>query len=410
MKNCFINVNMRVILLGQITSNIAYYSFLPFLSFYLTDMNFSAAEIGYLISYRSIANVIGVVIGGILADRMHQQRVMVFCLSITSCIYLILLYISDYSTYCILLTIIGFLSGVSYPCESVLIMNNTTDENRAAIFSILRVIINIAASIAPILAVNVFIKYHALTFIILSLLNIIYVGAILIFFRGHVENMVVNKKISDAILHEINGIKTIFKDYNFLILIIAFTLSTVGTCFIETTLPLYLNIYYLKAEYLYSCILLLNTWMVILLQIPMARFCKFFGYTKSAILGQILVSISIAFLTLINNSVGLVITFIIFTMGEILISPGATLLIVDNCSSNNMGKYLSIGKLRLYLAFPISSSLGGYLLNLKMDRGFLYMYALFALGGACLLLIIMNRINDSSVNILRSKVCDNGEF
>lgn len=399
-----ININMRVILLGQVTNNIVYYSFLPFLSFYLSGMNFSVAQVGFLISYRSMANVIGVIIGGILADRTRQQRVMVVCLSIVSCIYLSLSSISNYSNYCILLSLVGFLSGVSYPCESVLIMRNTTNENRAEVFAIIRVVLNISASVAPILAVNVFIKYHVLTFIILALLNVVYVASILMFFRSDDEHQTVDEKISDAILHEVSGIITIFKDFKFLLLIIAFTLSTIATYSIETTLPLYLNIYYYNAEYLYSIIILLNTWMVILLQIPLARFSKFVSYTKSAILGQILVGISFIFLTLIHKPVVLVSSFIIFTIGEILISPGATLLIVDNCSSNNMGKYLSIGKLRLFLALPISSSLGGYLLNLKMDRGFLYMYAIFAIGGASVLLLIMNKINDSSVNLKMSKV------
>ncbi|APT75181.1 hypothetical protein XO10_01380 [Marinitoga sp. 1135] len=383
-------------MLGQITNNIVYYSFLPFLSFYLSG-TFNVSQIGFMISYRSISNISGILIGGGLADRVRPEKVMVICLTGASCIYFCLAFINNYIMYSILLSTIGFLSGISYPCESVLIMRNTNSKNRAEVFAIIRVILNISASIAPILAVKIFIKYHIITFSILALLNIIYVISIIAFFKGNDINQIKNGKILDTFLDEIWGIIKIFKDYKFLLLIMAFTLSTVATYSIETTLPLYLNIYYHNAEYLYSFIILLNTWLVILLQIPLSKFSKFITYTKSAILGQLLVGISFIFLALIHNSVGLIIIFIVFTIGEILISPGATLLIVDNCSSNNTGKYLSIGKLRLFLALPISSSIGGYLLNLKMDKTFLYMYGLFAFSGATLLFFLINKINDSSV-------------
>lgn len=394
----FINENMKVILLGQLITNIAYFAIIPFLSFYFTNSFFDIGQVGKLITYRALFNVIGIIIGGIIADNFSTKKVVVISLSTMVIFFLILIYSQDYLVYLTILSGIGLLYGISYPSESIMIMNNSNDENRATIFAILRVLINISACLAPILLVQFFDRLKLITFFIFAMLYLIYVLFIVLFYHEK-EDLVVNQKIEirKLLKKEVSNIYNICKDFNFIFILFSLTLSTVSTFFISTTLALYLKLNVQdNPEEIYKLIVILNTWLVIFFQIPISSLSIKLTYTKAAILGQFLVSISFIILLLNDSYLVFFTSFVILTLGEMFISPGAMLLVIDNCKNNNLGKYLSIGKLRIFLALPLSSALGSYFLSKKSEELLLIILSVISFIGGIILIIIRNKIKDSS--------------
>ena len=188
----------------------------------------------------------------------------------------------------------------------------------------------------------------------------------------------------------------VFKDYKFLLLVFALTSTMIPLYFTESTLPLMLQKNHDNAQYIFGTIVTITTLMSIILQIFISKFSKRFGYIKSIILGQFLTILVFIVIPILKNDISLIGIFMILSIGEMLTSLSSNLLIVDNCKEGNIGKYMSIGKLRVFLALSISAAIGGYFINNNAIQMCMLTYSGLSLFGIVTLFLLKNSINDTS--------------
>ena len=188
----------------------------------------------------------------------------------------------------------------------------------------------------------------------------------------------------------------VFKDYKFLLLVFALTSTMIPLYFTESTLPLMLQKNHDNAQYIFGTIVTITTLMSIILQIFISKFSKRFGYIKSIILGQFLTILVFIVIPILKNDISLNGIFMILSIGEMLTSLSSNLLIVDNCKEGNIGKYMSIGKLRVFLALSISAAIGGYFINNNAIQMCMLTYSGLSLFGILNVFLLKNSINDTS--------------
>ena len=188
----------------------------------------------------------------------------------------------------------------------------------------------------------------------------------------------------------------VFKDYKFLLLVFALTSTMIPLYFTESTLPLMLQKNHNNAQYIFGTIVTITTLMSIILQIFISKFSKRFGYIKSIILGQFLTILVFIVIPILKNDISLIGIFMILSICEMLTSLSSNLLIVDNCKEGNIGKYMSIGKLRVFLALSISAVIGGYFINNNAIQMCMLTYSGLSLFGIVTLFLLKNSINDTS--------------
>ena len=349
-----LNKNLKILFLGRFFGNIIFFTLIPFLAFYLDSFTLNTKEIGDFLIYRSIFYILGLFIGGSICEIFNKKKFVFILLLIISFLYFLLSFNNSYNVFFYVLLTIGFLSGLIFGSENVILIESTNNENRAEIFSFLNIILNITATISPPLTTNIFLNNKNLAFFIFGLLNMLY--SFLFLMINYDNSKIIKKNLKDELLLYLN----IFKDFKFILIFFSFILSSICYCFITTTLPLILKKIYLNPQNIFGIIMMINTIIVIILQFPMSKIIKKIGNIKSVIFSQFIVFSFFIIIKNIDNIYFLYFSIVILSIGEIFKSISENLIIIDNFEKEKIGKYMSLYKICNLISIPISTFIGTY--------------------------------------------------
>lgn len=296
----------------------------------------------------------GLFIGGSICEIFNKKKFVFILLLIISFLYFLLSFNNNYNVFFYVLLTIGFLSGLIFGSENVILIESTNNENRAEIFSFLNIILNITATISPPLTTNIFLNNKNLAFFIFGLLNILY--SFLFLMINYDNSKIIKKNLKDELLLYLN----IFKDFKFILIFFSFILSSICYCFITTTLPLILKKIYLNPQNIFGIIMMINTIIVIILQFPMSKIIKKIGNIKSVIFSQFIVFSFFIIIKNIDNIYFLYFSIVILSIGEIFKSISENLIIIDNFEKEKIGEYMSLYKICNLISIPISTFIGTY--------------------------------------------------
>ncbi|CAI6277151.1 hypothetical protein NRS6167_11965 [Bacillus subtilis] len=111
------------------------------------------------------------------------------------------------------------------------------------------------------------------------------------------------------------------KDHLFTIALVGITLCTFGYSQFSSTFPQYMaqNPLIGNGTKLYGLMLTLNAIVVLATQFPIVHFAKRFSPLRSLMLGNVMVSVSMAIFTISHGVSSLVIIVVTFTIGEVLL-------------------------------------------------------------------------------------------
>ena len=349
-----LNKNLKILFLGRFFGNIIFFTLIPFLAFYLDSFTLNTKEIGDFLIYRSIFYILGLFIGGSICEIFNKKKFVFILLLIISFLYFLLSFNNNYNVFFYVLLTIGFLSGLIFGSENVILIESTNNENRAEIFSFLNIILNITATISPPLTTNIFLNNKNLAFFIFGLLNMLY--SFLFLMINYDNSKIIKKNLKDELLLYLN----IFKDFKFILIFFSFILSSICYCFITTTLPLILKKIYLNPQNIFGIIMMINTIIVIILQFPMSKIIKKIGNIKSVIFSQFIVFSFFIIIKNIDNIYFLYFSIFILSIGEIFKSISENLIIIDNFEKEKIGEYTSLYKICNLISIPISTFIGTY--------------------------------------------------
>jgi len=158
-------VSVYVVFIARIVNSLGNFVF-PFLSLFLTTkLGLSKAETGFFIMLASTVHVPGSMLGGKLSDHMGRKLVVVggMTLSALSLVPCALLGISPLVPWLVLAA--GFFMALSAPAQSAMITDLTTPDTRKATFSLLYLGHNIGFAVGPMIAGFLFRSHLPLLFL-----------------------------------------------------------------------------------------------------------------------------------------------------------------------------------------------------------------------------------------------------
>ena len=141
-----------VLVLATFIDRLGGFLLFPFFAVYLIDhFNVTIIEVGFMFSIFAFGSIIGSTIGGALTDKYGRRSMLVFGL-ISSGIGSILMGIVDelYLFFLIAL-VLGVLGDLGGPARQAMVVDLLSEDRRADGFGLLRVAVNLAAVIGPIL-------------------------------------------------------------------------------------------------------------------------------------------------------------------------------------------------------------------------------------------------------------------
>lgn len=143
---------VRAILLGIFVSRIGAFV-QTFLVLFLTHRGFSKIEAGTALGAYGIGAVIGVLIGGILADWLGARRATLVSMIGSGVLLIAVLYVKNYPTLLVTVILVATVAQFYRPASAALLSELTPQHRQVMIFAIYRLAFNLGTTIAPLVGV-----------------------------------------------------------------------------------------------------------------------------------------------------------------------------------------------------------------------------------------------------------------
>ncbi|TYA57541.1 MDR family MFS transporter [Formosa maritima] len=323
---------------------------IPFLSLYLTkDLNFTLAEVGWVMSAFGLGSVIGSWLGGKLTDRIGYYKVMVRSLLTTGFLFIGLQYLNTFSSFCLGIFVIMIVADMFRPAMFVALSAYSKPENKTRSVTLIRLAINLGFSAGPAVGglIITTISYGGLFWVdgITCILATILLIKVLNPKKARTLDTVINKNPQSA-----------YKDKAFWIFLASMTLF--GIIFLQyfSTMPLYYKDIHSLSEFEIGLLLGLNGFFIFVLEMPLIKWLEHTKYTKPGLMifGAILTVLSFLVLNMTSWVGVLIIGMLLMTIGEMIAFPFSNAFAMQRAKKGNQGEYMAL----YTISFSISHIFG----------------------------------------------------
>ncbi|MER5266444.1 MFS transporter [Actinosynnema sp. NPDC002837] len=127
-----------------------------FLVLFLTARGFSAGQAATALGVYGVGNVIGVLVGGALADRLGARNSTVLSMGGAAVLTAALLYLPDYALLVGAVAVLGAVSQVYRPASATLLSELTPDDRQVMVFAMYRFGLNLGTTAAPLIGFGLY--------------------------------------------------------------------------------------------------------------------------------------------------------------------------------------------------------------------------------------------------------------
>jgi predicted MFS family arabinose efflux permease len=120
-----------------------------FLTIYLTQqLGFDLRSAGYVLVFYGIGTIGGLYVGGWLTDKIGYKQVQMWSLILAGASFIATMYVRDFWAMCTMTFLFAFFGDAFRPANQVAIRMNSDEATRTRAFSLMRIAVNLAISVA----------------------------------------------------------------------------------------------------------------------------------------------------------------------------------------------------------------------------------------------------------------------
>lgn len=346
---------------GRVISATGFSIVMPFLAIHLNrDLDLSMGQVGTVFLVMAVAGAFGQILGGEMADRLGRKPVMWTSMGFRGLVFLVL-FLSLLSVHNIwliagLLVVSSVLGSLFEPASNAMVADIVGPGRRMEAYSLLRVGQNVGWTLGPLLS----------GFLIMFL-PFSYLFAVAAITCG-VVTLVVLLKVSEPARSQgphdkfhPRDLLNIWHNKVFLI----FCLATLPLGIVMGQMSSTFSVFCVEdagineagVGYLYA----LNGVMVVALQFPMARYINHYRMPFVLAMGTLLYAVGYFVLGLASFAWILVLSMIITTLGENVVSPSSTNLVASLSPENERGRYMGAYGIFASFGWSLGPAVGGVL-------------------------------------------------
>ena len=323
---------------------------IPFLSLYLTtDLNFTLAQVGWIMTAFGMGSVFGSWLGGKLTDKIGYYKVMVRSLLTTGILFIGLQFLNTFITICLGIFLIMLVADMFRPAMFVAMSAYSKPENKTRSVTLIRLAINLGFSAGPALGglIITTMSYGGLFWVdgITCILATLLLIKVLHPKKAKTLDTVVNENPESA-----------YKDKAFWIFLASMTLF--GIIFLQyfSTMPIYYKDVHSLSELEIGLLLGLNGAFIFVLEMPLIKWLENSKYSKAflMLIGAALTALSFLVLNLTSWIGVLLIGMLFMTVGEMIAFPFSNAFAMERAKKGNQGEYMAL----YTIAFSISHIFG----------------------------------------------------
>jgi predicted MFS family arabinose efflux permease len=327
---------------------------IPFLSLYLTkDLNFTLAEVGWVMTSFGLGSVVGSWLGGKLTDKIGSYKVMVRSLLTTGILFIGLQYLNTFTSFCFGIFVIMLVADMFRPAMFVALSAYSKPENKTRSVTLIRLAINLGFSAGPAIG--------GLIITTMSYGGLFWVDGITCILATLLLIKVLNPKKAktlDTVINE--NPQSAYKDKAFWIFLASMTLF--GIIFLQyfSTMPLYYKDIHKLTELEIGLLLGLNGLFIFVLEMPLIKWLEQTKYTKAGLMmfGAILTLISFLVLDMTSWIGILIVGMLLMTIGEMIAFPFSNAFAMERAKKGYQGEYMALYTISFSIAHIFGHNAG----------------------------------------------------
>lgn len=329
----------------------------PFLALFMyQSLDVSMAMVGLVLLVAGLAGAGGSLIGGLMADRYGRWGVMTWSMGLRCLTFLVLAFqVSlwpDVLGVSITLALSYFFGGVFDPASNAMVADLVEPAKRLEAYGLMRVAWNLGFAIGPMVG-GILVAWSFLwTFVISALISL--VAALVVAFFLTETYVPKPREASGGLLKGIRSVDKLFLAFCFILMPMFIMSGQFGVIYV-----VFANERVGIDTAVIGAVFALNGLMVVLLQFPIARWLEGRNYYLAMGGGSLLYAVGYLMIAPVTDGLGLALTMVVITLGEMVVVPVAMNLTVDMSPEDQRGKYLGIFGLFGSVGWFTSSLVGG---------------------------------------------------
>jgi MFS family permease len=329
----------------------------PFLALFMYQtMGVSMAMVGLVLLLAGLAGAGGSLLGGLMADRYGRWGVMTWSMTLRCLTFLVLAFqVSlwpDVLGVSITLTLSYFFGGVFDPANNAMVADLVEPAKRLEAYGLMRVAWNLGFAIGPMIG-GILVAWSFLwTFVISALISL--VAALVVAFFLTETYVPKPREKGEGLLKGMRSIDKMFLAFCIILMPMFIMSGQFGVIYV-----VFANERVGIDTAVIGAVFALNGLMVVLLQFPIARWLQGRNYYLAMGGGSLIYAVGYLMIAPMTDGLGLALTMVVITIGEMVVVPVATNLTVEMSPDDQRGKYLGIFGLFGSIGWFASSLVGG---------------------------------------------------
>lgn len=359
----------------------------PFLTLFLTHKaGISVGIVGIIVAINSGLGMVGSMIGGKLIDNIGRKKVLMLFSTASGAGYALCAFIHQPIVITGILMLSSFLGGFSQPVYSTITTDLTEGEQRKAAFSLNYIAINVGFSVGPLLAGFLY-KDHLLWFFLGdAITTFISVALVSIFVPETLpskdEVRQVKAKTSES-AEEGSLFSAFMKRPALMMFSLIIVIYFIVFSQFNFGLSLQVeDVFKESGAAVFGSLMTVNALLCSTLTVVITSAAKNLKPSLSISIGGLFYAVGFGMMFFINSYFNFILSTIIWTMGEILVSTNTSVYIADHTPITHRGRFNSVFPIIRRMGFIIGPILGGFCVKYASIRSLWIVIAALSLLGA----------------------------
>ncbi|OZQ79542.1 MDR family MFS transporter [Paenibacillus odorifer] len=328
------------IIIGTMFGRLVTSMSIPFLSIYLTQvLGASPTQTGITVAVSSLAGVLASFYGGYISDIVGRKIVMLISVFGWAAVFFGFSVAQHLWVFFLVNTLNGLCRSVFEPTSRALLSDITPPESKLLVFNLRYAAINLGVVFGPIIGLQLGSAESTFPFLIAGIVYVAYGIVLFMQFKAHRSSTPARTQAQAPRLLE--ALTITGKDRVFLPVLLGTIFCVLGYGHFGSTMAQYLamNTHFTNGGQLFSYMLSLNAITVLVVQYPIVRTASKFPPIVPLILGNICVALSLLLVGLAGGVALLMISVVLFTIGEVLLFTMMDMLIDRIAKPEMKGTY-----------------------------------------------------------------------
>ncbi len=339
-----------VLTFSSFIDQIGGFMLMPFIAIYMTSVfGLTMVQMGFVFIIVGVGNMIGGMIGGAITDKIGRKKCALYGLLSSGLFSIVFIFINTITGIYILVGFMGFLGSIGGPARQAMIADILPPKQRVEGFGIVRVIVNMSATIGPalggLLAIYSF-KYlflaDAITSFITAIIFVLKIPETLPKSSEIQEKGQESQPSEESKPKKEGGYKAVFMDWRFMLFVLISAFMSLAYMQMISTLPVFLTRELGFDLNIYGLLISMNAFMVVIFQFWITRKIKMFPALVMMAIGNLLYGIGFGMYGLIATVPLAFIAMIIITIGEMVVAPFSQSIAANLAPEDKRGRYMAV--------------------------------------------------------------------